>query len=44
MKFNKGNIFFRNYTENVTERLVPDLLLFSYEVGASGLQLSFNLI
>ena len=40
--------FFKNHTENKAERLVRDLFLFFkkalYEVKASGLQLSFNIL
>ena len=40
-------LLFKNYAENETGRLVPDLFLFfkkaKYEVKASGLQLSFNI-
>ena len=46
IEFNKTIIFLQNHTENVTERLFPDLfLLFKkalFEVKASGLQFSFN--
>ena len=47
IQYNKRNIFFKNYAENEEGRLVPDLFLFfekvSYEVKASGLQLSFDI-
>ena len=39
---------FKNHVENNAGRLVPDLILFFkydlYEVKASGLQLSFNIL
>ena len=48
IEHNKRNIFFKNYSENDARRLVPDLCLFFkkalYEVKASGLQLSFNIL
>ena len=38
--------FFKNYAENETKRLIPDLFLFFkkplYEVKGNGMQLSFN--
>ena len=47
IEYNKRKIFFKNHAQNEAERLVPDLILFykkaSYEVKASGLQLSFNI-
>ena len=39
--------FFKNYAENVAERLVPDLLFkkttTKYEVKVSGLQFNFDI-
>ena len=47
IEYNKKKIFFKTYTENEAERLVPDLLLFFKktlcEVKASDLQLSVNI-
>ena len=44
-KYNKRNIFFKDYAENEARRLVRDIFLFfrraQYEVKASGQQLSF---
>ena len=34
----------KNHLENEAERLFPDLILFLYEVNASGLQLGFNIL
>ena len=46
IEYNK-NMFLKNYAENETERIAPDLFLFFekalYEVIASSLQLSFNI-
>ena len=46
--YNKKNFFFKNYAKNEAKGLVPDLFLFfkkaQYEVKASGLQLSFNIL
>ena len=43
----RETFFFRNYAENETEKLVPDLFLFFkkalYEVKANGPQLRFNI-
>ena len=35
--------FFKNYAVNDVGGLAPDLLMFLYEVKASGLQFSFNI-
>ena len=47
IKYMKKNIFFKNYSDNMAERLVPDLFFFFkkayFEEKASGLQLSFNI-
>ena len=46
IEYNKRNIFLF-HVENEAGRLVPDLLFFLkalYEVKASGLQLSFNML
>ena len=32
IKHNMRNIFFNNYTENETGRLVPDLIFFKYYI------------
>ena len=48
-EYDKRNIFCKNYAENEAGRLVPDLFFLffkktEYEVKASGLQLSFNIL
>ena len=48
IEYNKKIFFFKNYSKNEAKGLVPDLFLFfkkaQYEVKASGLQLSFNIL
>ena len=48
IEHNKRKIFLKNHSQNEAGRLVPGLFLFFkkalYEVKASGVQLSFNVV
>ena len=47
MNITREIVLFKNHAENESGSLVPDLFIFQktlYEVKASGLQLSFNIL